>query len=107
AAALREVYRASNLLEAHLVAGLMRQAELDVVLRNADVFCAVGELPQHQAAPSLWVRGAEAYERARRVVDSYEQRLNAPSDEELADWACECGETSPGNFEECWRCRAA
>lgn len=106
ASALREAYRASSLHEAHFVAGLMRQAEIAVVLRNADVFSAAGPLPTAAVSPSLWVRGEHAYARARKVVDSYEQRLHEPSATEAADWTCKaCGEISPGNFEECWQCR--
>jgi len=106
ALALREAYRASSLHEAHFVAGLMRQAEIAVELRNADVFSAAGPLPALAVAPSLWVRGTQAWKRARKVVDSYERRLHEPSTTESADWTCQaCGEISPGNFEECWQCR--
>jgi hypothetical protein len=104
--ALREAYRAANLPEAHLVAGLMRQVGLSVTMRNADVLSAAGELPPHSVLPTLWVRGESEFGRAREVVALYEQRLGDATLANLPDWTCaSCGEISPGNFELCWQCR--
>ena len=104
--ALREAYKAANLPEAHLVAGLMRQTGLSVTMTNADVLSAAGELPPHAVLPTLWVRGEADLDRAREVVELYEQRLGDTTLASLPDFTCAaCGEISPGNFESCWQCQ--
>jgi hypothetical protein len=70
-----EVYRASSIHEAHLVAGLMRQTGLSVTIRNEHTAGLAGELPSHTVYPALWVEGESNLARARDIVDQYEKRL--------------------------------
>jgi hypothetical protein len=103
-----EAYRASSLHEAHLIAGLMRQAGLAVTLTNENVVGLVGELPPHAVCPILWVRGQSDFVRAREIVELYEDRLNDADVGNLPEWTCSsCAELSPGNFETCWKCGKA
>jgi hypothetical protein len=100
-----QVYSASSVHEAHFVAGLIRQAGIDVSIKNTDAFLLAGELPPFTVAPTLWVRGEEQFAKAREIVETYEERLNDPEIGSLPEWSCKfCGETNPGNFEVCWHC---
>jgi Putative prokaryotic signal transducing protein len=100
-----QVYSASSVHEAHLVAGLIRQAGIDVAIKNTDAFLLAGEVPPYTVAPTLWVRGQEDFSTAREIVETYEERLNDEEIGSLPEWSCKsCGETNPGNFEVCWQC---
>jgi hypothetical protein len=82
------VYHARNLLEA---------AGIPVLVRNAALSSAMGELPPAECEAQLWVLDDADAPRAQEL-------LRAPPSG--PDWTCACGETLGAQFTQCWRCGA-
>ena len=59
-----------------------------------------GEIPVDHARPQVWITRDDDYDRARQVIDAYENtpvitgNVQCPS----------CGEENPVNFQLCWKC---
>ena len=82
------VYHARNLLEA---------AGIQVLVRNAALSSAMGELPPAECEAQLWVLDDADAARA-------EEQLRAPP--QWPEWTCACGESLGAQFTQCWRCGA-
>jgi putative signal transducing protein len=82
------VYHARNLLEA---------AGIAVLVRNAALSSAMGELPPAECEAQLWVLDDADAARAEELL-----RPPAPG----PDWTCTCGEKLGAQFTQCWRCGA-
>ncbi|HEV2430170.1 MAG TPA: DUF2007 domain-containing protein [Burkholderiales bacterium] len=82
------VYHARNLLE---------NAGIGILVRNAILSSAMGELPPAECQAELWV-----------LDDSDERRANEILSQQVTgvDWTCACGETLGAQFTQCWRCGA-
>ena len=83
------VYHARNLLEA---------AGIEVLVRNAALSSAMGELPPAECEAQVWVLDDTDALRA--------QELLSRSPEQRPEWACACGERLGAQFSQCWRCGA-
>ena len=83
------VYHARNLLE---------NAGIEVLVKNAILSSAMGELPPAECQAEVWVMNDEDLERAQVVLT---KDVSGP------DWTCACGETLGPQFTQCWRCGAA
>jgi putative signal transducing protein len=96
------VYQARDLIEAELLLQRMRDRGIPSALQNADLVGLLGELPLSMR-PTVCVLEERDQSAAALCIREMEAALKAP---ELPDVVCpECGDTSPGNFEECWKCR--
>jgi hypothetical protein len=71
------------------------------LLRNEELFAAMGEIPFVELYPELWVVDDEVYPRARVLLDGWLQ-----TEEDKAEpWVCAgCGERLEGQFGACWKC---
>jgi hypothetical protein len=84
------VYHARNLLEG---------AGIEVLVRNAALSSAMGELPPAECQAELWLLDDSDLKRAEEILAV--QPAAGP------DWTCsECGERSAPQFTQCWRCGA-
>ena len=93
------VYTAENTLEARLVADMLEEADIGIELRNVDL---IGSFPDVPVRPEIWLRNDGDWDAARKVIAIYESNRK----KEFPDVICgSCGETNPGNFELCWKCR--
>jgi hypothetical protein len=72
------------------------------LIRNRDLQGALGELPL-TLLPEVYVLDDADYEVARDHIEELESQSDAISRELVCK---SCGETNPGNFELCWKCRA-
>jgi len=63
------------------------------LLRNEELFAALGEIPFLECLPELWVVDDEVYPRARVLLDGW-----------LSTDAESCGEHLEGQFGACWKC---
>jgi Putative prokaryotic signal transducing protein len=96
------VYQARDLIDAELMLQRLADRGIPSTLRNALLQGLLGELPL-SARPVVCVMDERDQSAARLCVQDMERALAAP---ELPDLVCHnCGDTSPGNFEECWKCR--
>ncbi len=83
------VYHARNLLEAE---------GIEVLVRNAMLSSAMGELPPAECQAEVWVMNDADALRAQEVLN---RNISGP------DWSCECGEQLGPQFTQCWRCGAS
>ena len=83
------VYHARNLLQAE---------GIEVMVRNAMLSSAMGELPPAECQMELWVvDDADAVARSGRYCN---RTISGP------EWTCACGEKLGPQFTQCWRCGA-
>ena len=86
------------------LAGLLKERlELEGIaclLRNEELFAAMGEIPFLELRPELWVLDDDVLPRARLLLEGWLQPPQAsPS------WTCPgCGEVLEGQFGACWKC---
>lgn len=83
------VYHARNLLEAE---------GIEVLVRNAMLSSAMGELPPAECQMELWVLRDSDQKRAEEIV--FAKPASGP------EWACVCGEKLGPQFTQCWKCGA-
>jgi hypothetical protein len=84
-----------------LLKELLEGEGIACLLRNEELFAAMGEIPFIECLPELWVVDDEIYPRARVLLDGWLQ-----TDEHKAEpWVCPgCGERLEGQFGACWKC---
>lgn len=96
------VYQAKDLIEAELLLQRLRDRSIPCALKNGMLLGMLGELPL-SVRPTVCVLEERDQSAALLCIREMEAALRAP---ELPDLICpSCGDTSPGNFEECWKCR--
>jgi hypothetical protein len=103
---MKKLHAASNLPEAHLLAGLLEQHGIAVRIFNANASSlagVAGEIPVDQARPQVWVEDPARFDEARRLVDEYLARNPWAPPRRCA----KCGEENPASFELCWSCGAS
>jgi len=86
------------------LAGLLKerleQEGIACMLRNEELFAAMGEIPFLELRPELWVLDDEVLPRARLLVKSW-----LAADKDAVPWICpHCGERLEGQFGACWKC---
>jgi len=86
------------------LAGLLKerleQEGIACMLRNEELFAAMGEIPFLELRPELWVLDDEVLPRARLLVKSW-----LAADKDAVPWICpQCGERLEGQFGACWKC---
>ncbi len=87
-----------------VLAGLLKerlgQEGIACLLRNEELFAAMGELPFLELRPELWVVDAEVLPRARLLIAGW-----LHPEREERPWCCPgCGEELEGQFGGCWKC---
>ena len=93
-----EVFTSDNVIEAHLVKGLLEQANIDVLLKGEALQGALGEIPLDQAKVSVWVYKIKLRQ-AQELLVNYQQQ------EKSTEWQCpECDEFNGPAFQACWQC---
>lgn len=79
----------------------LEQEGIACLLRNEDLFTALGEIPLLECLPELWVIDEEVYPRAILLLESWLKEGETVT----APWNCEgCGELLEGQFGSCWKC---
>ena len=81
------VYHARNLLEG---------AGIEVLVRNAALSSAMGELPPAECEAQLWVLNDADAPRAVELLSR--PPVQGP------EWTCRCGEKLGAQFSQCWNC---
>lgn len=86
--------------EAGLLKELLEREGVPCLLRNEQLFAALGEIPFLECSPELWVVDDEIWPRARLLLDNWFK-----NEEGLAPWTCRsCAEVLEGQFGACWKC---
>ncbi len=80
---------------------LFRSEGIACLLRNEQLFSAIGEIPFTECYPELWVIDDETYPRARLLLENWLEEHKGSN----ICWECSaCGESSEGQFNACWSC---
>lgn len=86
--------------QAGLLKELLEKEGIVCLIKNEQLFAALGEIPFLDCAPQLWVVDDEVWPRAKVLLDGWlkeEQGTEA--------WICSsCGEQLEGQFGSCWKC---
>lgn len=85
------VFHARNLLQAE---------GIRATVKNEMLSSAMGELPPAECQAEVWVMDHAEAARAERILREGAGAAAGPP------WRCACGETSDGQFTQCWRCGA-
>ena len=94
------IYKAANLPQAYLLAGLLRHAGIAIRVFNENAQGGLGEIPFSEAYPEVWIENATDFDKAKAVIAHFE---SAPV--ETGSVFCHaCKEENPANFELCWKC---
>jgi hypothetical protein len=87
-----------DLLEAHIVQGLLKQANIQSRIEGIALKGGIGEIPNEQAKLSLYV-----YE--IKLRDAQQILLNYAQSQRHEDWYCsQCREINGPAFQYCWQC---
>ncbi|MBV7457050.1 DUF2007 domain-containing protein [Acidovorax sp. sif1233] len=89
--------QAPNIAIATLWADLLCEAGMAASVQRQYLGAAAGHLPPDQCLPEIWLDYDEHAARARTLLQELQ-------DLPQRRWACQCGETVEGGFEQCWRC---
>lgn len=92
------VYNASDMLDAHLVKGLLERQGIQCTLKGLPLLGAMGELPTNVMEIPVQVMAEHQYS-ALEIIEQRSQIV-------VTDyWYCQhCGEPNPMSFETCWQC---
>lgn len=86
---------------AGLFRDLLQREGVKCLLRNEQLFAALGEIPFTECFPELWVVDDELYPRAKSLLRQWMETTS----ENLPTWSCSgCGEQLEGQFNACWKC---
>ena len=97
---MKRVFSTFNLQAAHHTRNLLEAEGIRAVVRNEILSSAMGELPPAECQVEVWVLREADAERAAEILRNPRGRGEAP-------WRCaSCGESSEGQFTQCWRCGA-
>ncbi|MBX3653809.1 MAG: DUF2007 domain-containing protein [Ramlibacter sp.] len=89
--------RAPNIAIATLWVDTLREAGIAATVQRYYLSSAAGDLPPDQCLPEIWLTHEEQEGAARSLLQALQ---NLPQ----RRWACACGETVEGGFEQCWNC---
>ena len=100
----KKLYSASNTTEAHLIKGILENADIETILLGEDLSIGVGELPVDVLQVTIKVNKLK-YSEALEIISNYEVLMREPV-QDGKSWKCEeCNNVNPENFEICWSCQ--
>lgn len=86
--------------QAGLLKELLAKEGIACLIKNEQLFAALGEIPFLECAPQLWVVDEEVWPRAKLLLDGWLREESS-----VDPWTCEsCGERLEGQFGSCWKC---
>jgi len=97
---VKRLYAAADLIEAQLLKDLLREAGIVTDIFNQNARSGTGEIPFTHAYPELWLKNDYDHQRARQIIDDYEN-TEIPSG---VIFCRSCQEENPRNFASCWQC---
>jgi Putative prokaryotic signal transducing protein len=95
------IYIARQRYDAWLVADRLKQVGIRAHVFNQHASSIVGDMPAGEVSqPQVWLEREDDRERAEIVL----REIEAAGKGTATLLCASCGETSPGNFELCWKC---
>jgi hypothetical protein len=98
---LKRIYSSHNLAAVHHARNLLEIEGIRAVVKNEFLSSAMGDLPPAECQAEVWVLlEADAERAAAFLKQVFSKTPGTP-------WKCPaCGESSEGQFTQCWRCGA-
>ena len=98
---MKRVFSSENAIDVWQIRNLLEVAGIKVMVKNADMYSAYGEVPFVESWPEVWVERPADYQRALDIVDEY-----FDGEEDCRpDWICpRCREKNGAAFAVCWNC---
>jgi len=100
---MKRVYAAEHGLMTERIKDILEEEGIVCMIKNLNLSGGMGEIPQIECWPEVWVLEDEYYDRASSIVED----LLKESTEYRTSWMCKCGEKIEGQFTECWNCGIA
>jgi hypothetical protein len=97
---LKRIYSSHNLAAVHHARNLLENEGIRAVVKNEFLSSAMGDLPPAECQAEVWILHEEDLETAEVILRALGTGPDRPA------WKCACGETSEGQFTQCWRCGA-
>jgi hypothetical protein len=94
---LKRVYSSFNQTAVYHARNLLEAEGIEVLVRNAMLSSAMGELPPAECQMELWVVDDADAILAQAVL---QKTISGP------EWTCACGENLGPQFTQCWKCGA-
>jgi len=92
------VFSTDNVIEAHLVNGLLQQARIVTKLQGEVLSASLGELPFANSAIKILVPAIKLPLGEEILVNYHQSKSNE-------DWQCpNCNEQNGAAFQSCWHC---
>jgi len=86
--------------QAGLLKELLEKEGVACLVKNEQLFAALGEIPFLECAPELWVVDDEVWPRAKVLLESW-----LKEEDNHESWTCpSCREQLEGQFGACWKC---
>ena len=98
---LKRIYSSHNLAAVHHARNLLENEGIRALVKNEFLSSAMGDLPPAECQAEVWVLFEKDLETAQMILQALDAGPGLPA------WLCACGETSEGQFTQCWRCGAA
>ncbi len=96
---MREVYLASDPINAEIIKDYLQSHGIAAHVRGATLWGGRGDLPA-DCYPRVWVNIARDYDKARELLRQFESDQASGK-----QWQCiGCGEFLSGQFTACWNC---
>ncbi len=97
---MKRIFRAADLAQAYLAAGLLRQGGIEAIVLNQYALGGLGEIPFGEVYPELWVDDAVNVGRVHALLAP----LESPEATTASVRCAGCGEENPATFASCWSC---
>ncbi len=98
---MHEVFRHIDSATVGLVNEILKSEGIRTVIRNWSG-SNITSVPIPEFYPNISVESQDEADRSKEIIKDYFSAGRDPGD----DWICpKCGESVPGNFQECWSCQ--
>lgn len=99
---MKKLCSTANIIEAQLLADLLKQDGIDVRVFNQYAVGALGEIPFTHTYPELWVVNDRDLSRANAVTSAAARALASDANKPCRG----CGEPLAADLLSCWNCGA-
>lgn len=97
------IYSAANVIEAHLVKGLLTGEGIAAYIIGEHLTGALGELPPTEVSVDVYIL-LRHQSQGQQIIDDYLASQSKTLDDSH-EWICrQCGESNAPQFEICWQC---